>query len=78
VEEHMNGYCVSYPSYGNCVCSAIEHDYSYGHTVNMIEIEGLLTKKEREIDSVCGYLSAEDVFERIKNHYDMSRKEKTS
>ena len=28
-----------------------------------------LTPEEREDDSVKGYLTAEDVFERIKNHY---------
>lgn len=34
------------------------------------EILGLLTEDETEDDWVAGYLTAQDVFERIKKHYD--------
>lgn len=31
---------------------------------------GLLTEEESKYDSVVGYLTAQEVFNRIKNHYD--------
>lgn len=51
-------------------CSAIEHNGSYGRKSDKIEIIGLLTDEESEYDSVVGGLSAQEVFERIKNHYE--------
>ena len=52
------------------VCSVIQHFGSYGHSEDMLEIMGLLTEEESQNDSVVGWLSAEEVFERIKKHYD--------
>lgn len=65
--KEMEGYQIGYPKLppGNCVCSIIQHKYSYGNDVNLIEIMGL----SHYDDDVEGYLSAEDVFERIKRHY---------
>jgi hypothetical protein len=48
---------------------AIEHYGSYGNSCDELEIMGLLTPEEVEYDSVVGYLTAEDVFERIRKHY---------
>lgn len=47
----------------------IEHDGSYGKHVDKLELYGLLTEEERSYDEVKGYLTAEDVFARIANHY---------
>lgn len=47
-------------------CSVIEGYGTYGHEQDLLEIMGLLTPEEEEHDSVCGYLTAENVFERIK------------
>lgn len=53
------------------ICSAIETPFSYGHENDRIEISGLLTEEEYSSgDSVKGDLTAEDVFERIKAHWD--------
>ena len=52
------------------VCSVIEHDFSYGSHKDLLEIMGLLTDEEAKYDEVVGYLTAEDVFARIKKHYD--------
>ena len=54
------------------VCSAIETPMSYGNEKDLIEIQGLLTDKEYKETgrSVLGYLTAEDVFNRIKNHWE--------
>lgn len=69
--EDMNwlgGKQVNYPSKQNVVCDAILNPYSYGHEEGLLEIMGLVN--ERKIgDSVEGYLTAEEVFKRIKKHY---------
>jgi hypothetical protein len=70
--------CVYYPD-GERMISAIEGYGSYGfggwdHGTlgsdekdgDLIEIMGLLTPEESEHDSVVGYLTAEEVFRRIK------------
>ena len=66
----MNGGALAYPNRENMVCSAIEHDGSYGRHEDKIEIMGLLTDEESEYDSVLGHLSADEVFKRIKNHWE--------
>ncbi len=52
------------------VCSIIQGTYTYGGLENKLEIKGLLTEEEKENDDVCGWLTAEDVFERIKAHWE--------
>jgi hypothetical protein len=61
----FDGYTIKYDG----VCSVIEHFGSYGGDDNLLEIMGLLTKKENTSDNVLGYLTAENVFKRIKKHY---------
>jgi len=58
-----------------CICSVICGHGSYGGNEGLLEIMGLLTPEEEERDSVAGYLTAEDVFNRIKNHYDSNKEE---
>ena len=60
---------IQYPCDKDFVCSAIQGTYSYGGKMNLIEIMGLLTPKEEEQDEVVGYLTADEVYERIKKHY---------
>lgn len=70
--ELHGGYHLSYRDKGGqFVCSVIEHNYSYGHEKDLLEIMGLMTKKERKKrqDDVLGYLTAENVYQRIKKHY---------
>lgn len=69
-EINHEGYQILYPTDGeNRVCSVIEHTFSYGNDVDRLEIMGLLTSEELKYDDVVGFLSAEDVFKRIKNHF---------
>lgn len=64
-----NGYQICYPEKdGKCVCSVIEHSFSYGSQEDLLEIQGLLTADEEECDSVLGNLTADDVFQRILSH----------
>lgn len=58
-----------YPNHDNAVMDAISHKYSYGGDEGLIEIMGLLTEEEAEYDDVVGYLTPENVFERIARHY---------
>ena len=53
------------------VWDAVCHEYSYGYEQGLIEImdhcpKGLLTEDEREYDDVLGYLTAEDIIERLE------------
>lgn len=60
----FDGLQVNYPNKENCVCDAICHSFSYGHEQGLLEIMGLT-----ENDDVEGYLTAKEVFKRIKKHY---------
>ncbi len=78
--DFRDGFQILYPE-GNTkeeqknVCSVIEHIFSYGNEVDKLEIMGLLTDEESEFDTVKGFLSAENVFERIQNHFNTVKKE---
>jgi len=73
----MNGMQVIYPNNNleERICDAIEHDGSYGRTEDKLELMGLLTSEERKNDSVVGNLSAQEVFDRIKKHFESEGKE---
>ena len=61
---------LGYPNLTDKVCSVIYGGFSYGGVEGFLEIMGLLTPKEKEYDMVVGWLTADDVFERIKNHWE--------
>ena len=70
----FGGKQLQYPCKGDTrVCSVILHKGSYGRSEGLLEIMGLLTDKELECDTVAGYLTADDVFGRIKKHWDERR-----
>lgn len=62
--EIFGGYHITYPSNKFRICSVIEHDYSYGSEQDLLEI----------YDYVIGYLSAENVFQRIQNNWKKLRR----
>ena len=67
----FGGKQLQYPCSGDAmVCSVILHKGSYGREEGLLEIMGLLTDEELECDDVVGYLTADDVFGRIKKHWD--------
>ena len=65
----FNGVQICYPNVDKFVCSAVCHDYSYGHEEGLIEILGLVDHDEDD-NGCLGWLSAAEVFERIKNHFE--------
>ena len=76
VRRSFDGWQVCYPCARpdeNCIIDAIEHRGSYGRESDLLEIMGLLTPEEEEYDSVAGFLTAEDVFERIKKHWETNK-----
>jgi hypothetical protein len=73
LETYFNGYVLKYPNFENEICSVIEHDGSYGHDFDKLEIMGFLTNKELKHDVVCENLTAEDVFKRIQNNYNKEK-----
>ena len=67
----LDGYQVIYPCDGfKRVADAVQHSGSYGARSDKLEIMGLLTPEEREVDWVLGNLTAEEVCRRFKEHYD--------
>lgn len=73
-ESNFIHYHLEYPSEfdmdGTRVISVVEGIGSYGREADKLEIIGLLTLEEAERDSVAGWLTADDVFRRIKEHYE--------
>lgn len=69
IHQMWGGLRIAYPNNTDVVCSVIQHAFSYGGKEGYLEIMGLLTEEEGEGNSVKGWLTAEDVFERISNHF---------
>lgn len=72
-DEHSLQYpfyqIIVYKNNGDRLISVIEGHGSYGEHLDLLEIQGCLTKKEEKEDSVKGYLKAEEVYKRIKKNY---------
>lgn len=80
-KDLRNGYQICYPEKNEkCVCSVIEHSFSYGNEKDLLEIQGLLTAEEEYdsvYDSVLGNLTADDVFQRILSHWKGTKEKNT-
>lgn len=75
LDRHFDGWHIYYPGKsGRVICSVIEFTGSFGYRQDKLEIQGLLNKEERKYDSVVGYLSAENVFDRIKADWERRKK----
>ena len=62
-------YQICYPKDGfRRKCSVIQGNGTYGGEKDLLEITGLLTDTE-ENDGVLGYLTAENVFDRIEKDF---------
>ncbi len=75
---HFDGWQICYPTNNEDrrICSIVECFCSYGNEEDLLEIMGLLTKDEiADNQIVAGFLSAEDVFNRIKHHWELEKKE---
>ena len=68
LDRFLDGWQVIYPSKEKRIADAIQHYGSYGGSKNLLEIMGLV-KPEETSDSVLGYLTADDVFARMSEHY---------
>lgn len=59
---------VGYPNFENTVCDAVCFPGSYGYSDGLLEIMGLVDAEEVG-DTVEGWLTAVEVFQRIFRHY---------
>lgn len=66
VDVFFEGYGIKYPNDYNLVYSIIEHNGSYGHEKDLLELMSLKDVGTNEY--IIGSLTAEEVFEKIKNH----------
>ena len=71
IHKLFNGEQIEYFGHGDMfkderVCDVICHEYSYGVEQGLLEMMGLCDT----VDNVEGYLTAEEVFERIKKDWD--------
>ncbi len=68
----LDGWQIIYPDErtGRTVCSCVEHHMSYGSSQNLLEIMGLLNNNERKFDKVVGFLTADNVFGRMKDDWE--------
>jgi len=66
---HMGRPQIVYPSLEDHVCDAVFHWGSYGHEKGLLEIMGLCDAE----DDVEGWLTAEEVFARISEHYNHNK-----
>ena len=55
-----------YPNFEKHICDVICHEYSYGGKDGYLEIMGL---SDNEYDDVEGWLTAEQVFEKISSDF---------
>ena len=67
VMEHYNTYKVF--DNEKIIISIVQGYGTYGEEDDLLEIMGLLTEEEEKIDDVTGYLTAEDVFNRIVKYF---------
>lgn len=67
---------IIYPDEGTFTCSVVSGPYTHGGKKGYIEIMGLLTSDEETHDNVAGWLTAEDVFQRIKGHLNLTKGQK--
>lgn len=75
IDRWEDGWQLMYPERGEkCVCSVVEFTGSYGAKMDRLEIKGLLNAEERKHDRVCGWLTAENVFDRIQRDWDRRKK----
>lgn len=71
IARYFDGWQIIYPEDGSGrVMDAIEHSGSYGKERDLIEIMGLLTEEEEQCGEVVGNLTTENVFARIKAHWE--------
>lgn len=70
MHDEWGCYQICYPADAGRVCSVMEGALTYGGVCDRLEIMGLLTKEECKYGIVKGWLTAEDVFARIKKHWE--------
>lgn len=76
MERMADGWRLEYPAPpGKRVCTAVEYTGSYGASIDRLELIGLLNHDERKgKNSMVGWLTAENVFDRIRRDWERRKK----
>ena len=76
MDRAKDGWRLIYPSHGarNIVCSVIEYTGSAGYQMDRLEIVRLLNRNERKFGIAVGWLTAENVFDRIQQDWERRKK----
>lgn len=69
IRRIYEGWQVIYYTDKGIVADAVQHNCSYGARQNLLEIMGLIMPEDYTCDSVKGWLTAENVFKRMSEHY---------
>lgn len=75
LHRYLDGWQLIYPVKDAKPVSVIQHSYSYGGPHDKLELEGLMTKAEKKADAIMGFMSAEEVFNRISKHWRLATDE---
>lgn len=67
VHPTFDGLQLVCPNLDKCELDVICHGGSYGHDSGLVEIAGVICENDNNM--VEGYLTVEEVFERIKKYY---------
>ena len=62
-------YHIFYPSKAKVICSVVEGHCTYGSEDDLLEIMGLLAPEEEKENTVLGWLTAGNVYERIRSNW---------
>lgn len=75
IDRVRDGWHIAYPCNGEKrKCSSREFSGTRGCTKDRLEIAGLLNTEERKYDDRVGWLTAENVFDRIKRDWERRKK----
>lgn len=74
MERFEDGWQIFYPGISNRVCIVNEHRISSGSREDRLALSGLLNKEERKFDIIVGYLTAENVADRIRRDWERRNK----
>lgn len=82
IVRRLDGWCLAYPKFGEGCCFVAEHRTSYGAVEDRLEICGrflmcgAISKSGDDAqERVIGRLTAENVYERISDHWKKAKKQ---
>ena len=69
LQPYMGGFVLAYPSIRERTCFVTQTRNSLGGPYDLLELQGLLTKREAKVDKSVGAMTAAEIYERIVKHW---------